>query len=486
MRPLLLVASLACLLSGCGSGAEGDVLPGRTRSFLEHDWPHPRDLAFTASTFEPPDAVAALYTAANGLRAYIVADSADPIVQVTAALPLGRAFEREGETAAAELLARQLVSQVEQNLSRDVVARVQTEQDVDLTRLSVQVLAEDWRRALNALLGTLRGPRLDSEAIAAYRTGPGYARPPTGLGGTAFRPAVELQRLVSGYAVAPPDSGLSVRPEAVRSIAGRTLHPRAVVLGIGGGVTREAVEKALRELTDGWTDEPAPELRVERSFAPARLPDEPLLAIEEPGYTSWIAIGHALPPIAPPDEAAVAVMAEVLNIRLNIATREIRGLTNRALLQMPTSTDGSGVLHVRTGGRPESVAPLIHYILEELSRIRQPGGLPTEDELEQAKGGLAVGAWQRSLDGARNASATYTTETARRGSLDRLLRWPEAVRAVTTDQVQAAAERYVQPDRLTAVLVGQLDAIDAARHPRWPFTLDEVRSELRRPMASRE
>lgn len=55
---------------------------------------------------------------------------------------------------------------------------------------------------------------------------------------------------------------------------------------------------------------------------------------------------------------------------------------------------------------------------------------------------------------------------------------------MTADQVQAAAERYIQPDRMTAVLVGQLEAIDAARHPRWSFTLEQVRSELRRPMAS--
>ena len=81
--------------------------------------------------------------------------------------------------------------------------------------------------------------------------------------------------------------------------------------------------------------------------------------------------------------------------------------------------------------------------------------------------------WQRSLDGARAASATFAVETVQNGSLDRLHRWPESVRAVTGEQVQAAAAKYIHPDKLVTVLIGQLDAVRNARHPRWPATLEE-------------
>jgi zinc protease len=181
-----------------------------------------------------------------------------------------------------------------------------------------------------------------------------------------------------------------------------------------------------------------------------------------------------MPRIAPEHEAAVAVMADILNIRLNIAVREIRGLANQAVLYVPATTRHPGLLHVRTGGRPESVAPLIHYSLQELSRLREPGGLPTTEELEQVKGGLVLGKWQGSLDGARAASATYAVETVRHGSLDRLTGWPSAVRAVTAENVRAAAETYVHPDRMVTVIIGQLDSVRKARHPRWPVTLDQV------------
>ena len=131
-------------------------------------------------------------------------------------------------------------------------------------------------------------------------------------------------------------------------------------------------------------------------------------------------------------------------------------------------------LAVRSGVRPESVAPIIRFAKEELSRIREAGGAPTAEELEQVKGGLVLGKWQGALDGARAASATYANETARYGSLDHVMKWPEAVRAVTAQRVSTVAQKYVHPDQLGVVVIGQIDAVRKARHPRWPVALDEV------------
>ena len=149
----------------------------------------------------------------------------------------------------------------------------------------------------------------------------------------------------------------------------------------------------------------------------------------------------------------------------------LNGLTP---LQVPATTRLGGLLHVRTGGRAESVAPLIRYALEELSRIRGTTGAPTAEELEQVKGGLVLGKWQASLDGPRNISATYAMESSRYGSLDRLMRWPDAVLAVTSTEVTAAAARYIRPDQMGVVVIGPLDTVRKARHPRWPATLNEV------------
>jgi predicted Zn-dependent peptidase len=120
------------------------------------------------------------------------------------------------------------------------------------------------------------------------------------------------------------------------------------------------------------------------------------------------------------------------------------------------------------------MGPLIRYSVEELTRIREAQGMPSHEELEQAKGGLSLGRWQESLDGARRSAATYATETVRRGSLDHLMAWPATVRAVTAQEVTAAARKYIDPSAMTAVVVGQIAEVREARHPRWPVALDEV------------
>ncbi len=467
---------------GCRGVAARDAerLPGRTRPVYEHNWSHPRDLRFSENRFTPPDPKTALVTTSCGLRAYVVPATNEQVVQIVAAVPLGRSVEQANEIGAAELISRLISQQINERLGSGFMGRVQANQDVDLTRFSLQVLAEDWQPALSALVYALRQPRLDPAAIDGYRTGAG-ASADGGRGGGrgggqsgAARPVAELMRMLAAYPLAPPEPGLTVQREAVRNLASRTLRPAVVAVGIGGGVTRENSQRELESLTAGWQAPGGATSDAAPAAVTPRTPADRSRLIDEPGYTTWIAVGHPVPKIAPADEAAVAVMTDVLNIRLNITVREIRGLANSTQLQIPATTRHDGLLAVRSGARPESVAPIIRYTKEELSRIREAGGAPTAEELEQVKGGLVLGKWQGGLDGARDASATYATETARYGSLDHLMKWPEAVRAVTAQQVSAVAQKYVHPDQIGVVVIGQLDAVRHARHPRWPATLEEV------------
>jgi zinc protease len=454
------------------AGREQDILPGRTRPLLQANWPLPRDLKFAANTFQPPDAKSALVTTPEGVRAFIVSAPDDPVVRITAAIPLGRALEQAGEAGASELASRVLMQSVRDTLGRTFVGRVQVDQEVDATRVSLQVLPDDWKQGLQALVDALRQTSFEG-AAATFKTGTGYAAQTRGLGGPAFRPSVELVRLVSTYPLAPPDPAQSVRPEALVSLASRSLRPEAVVLSIGGGVARADAARELQSLTNGWraaaTQTPSSPVTSQ-----SRTPAERVKLIDQPGYTTWLAVGHALPKIAPADEAAVAVMTDILNIRLNIAVREIRGLANGISLQVPATTRQEGLLQVRSGARPESIAPIVHYALEELTRIRTDAGSPSSDELEEVKGGLILSKWQGSLDGARDASATYALETMRYGSVDRLMAWPTAVRAVTAADVKRVATTYLHPDRMVTVIIGQLDAVRKARHPRWPMALEDV------------
>jgi predicted Zn-dependent peptidase len=444
---------------------------------LRHDWTHPSEFDFEESGFVPPDPGSVLVTTPSGARAYVIPEAGDPLVLVTAAVPLGRHFEAAGEVGAAAAVASALERALSRNLGPELIADAQTSQDPGMTQLSVEVMAEDWRAALAALVATLREPGLESWTSGPSMAAPGGAR---AQGAGRARAIAELTTLVARYPIAPPDSPVGVQPRLVRELGQSALQPGTVVFGIGGGVEPAEVENVLLDLTEGW-DPPPTGARVGQppTMEATRIPTEALQLIDVPAFLTWVALGHAMESIAPEDEAAVAVLEEVVNIRLNIATREIRGLTNRSQLFVPAATDGAGVMYVRTSGRAESVAPLIRYSVEEVMGIRQVEGAPTPEELQQAKGGLALGWWQDSLDGARRTAATYAAETINRGSLDHLMSWPQAVRAVTAEDVTASARKYIDPEGMTAVVLGPISEIRGALHPRWPLALAEVPALLR-------
>jgi predicted Zn-dependent peptidase len=441
-----------------------------------HDWPHPRDYAFDPSEFAPPNPDEAFIEAGSGVRAYVIPSSSDPLVRMTAAFPLGRLFERAGEAGAARLLA-QLLAQgpVYRSLSLRLEAlgtELQVEQALDVTQISLEVLADDWGEGLEILIDLLEEPDFDDELIRNYRTGPGFSTPTSRAAEARFRPKVELERILGGYPLAPPDEGLRVTPKAVRALASRSLRADRVVLGAGGNVPRAEFETALNRLTANW--EVATELPELGSLDPELQSPGSLHTVDVASLQGWIAIGRAIGSIPESERAALTVLGEILGERLNIAAREMRGLCNRDIFLLPETSTGAGLLHIRTGGRWESVAPLIKFSLDEVFRIHDSDQPISEEERERAIGSLVLGKWQEQLDGPRQASATYAVETVRYGGTDRLLAWPDALRNVTFDQMNAVASKYLNPEEMVTVVVGPLEKIRQARHPRWPFDLDTL------------
>lgn len=479
------VAVGAGALAGC-SGADDDTLPGRSRPILEHNWPDPGELAMGPAAFVPPDAGESFFETSSGVRAYIVpAPTTDPLVRLTAALPLGRLHEAEGEAGASALLTRLLTTRGSTGLTRPLSLRLAelgtsltAVETLDVTHISLHVLPEDWRAGLELLVALVRDPDLDAASIRAYRAGPGYSMPMAGIGGNGFRPKVELERRVHGYPLAPPDPGTTVSPNAVAALASRSLAADRVVFGVGGPVAREEAESLLGAATRGWAASGQPGTAppaIEPAAAPA---SSRFHAVDVPSLEGWIAIGRAIGAVPDSDRAALAVLRFILAERLNIAAREMRGLANRDDFEIPVTGSGTGLLLVRTGGRPDAVGPLVRFSLDELERMHDPDEPVTEAEVARAKGWLVDAVWRRSLELPTTASETLAAEHVRRGGTDHLMGWPAAVGAVTVADVEAIAREYLDPSDFVTVVAGPLERIRAALHPRWPVALDDLEAEL--------
>jgi zinc protease len=166
-------------------------------------------------------------------------------------------------------------------------------------------------------------------------------------------------------------------------------------------------------------------------------------------------------PRSTPDYEALEVMNEALgglfSSRININLRERHGYTYGARSQF-VFRRAAGPFVVSTGVRTEVTAPAVTEIFKEIRGVRD-AALSTE-ELALAKDSLV-----RSLPAEFETSMRVTASTANiyayELGLDYYTKLPARLAAVTAEMAKAAAEKYLAPEKLVVIAVGDRAKIAA-------------------------
>ena len=88
--------------------------------------------------------------------------------------------------------------------------------------------------------------------------------------------------------------------------------------------------------------------------------------------------------------------------------------------------------------------------------------LVSEEELFVAPGALADGTFAAGFSGGNATARTFAREGLRDGNHSRSAPYPDRIRTVTREQVRAAAQKYLHPERMNIVVIGPIDEIRAA------------------------
>jgi zinc protease len=161
-----------------------------------------------------------------------------------------------------------------------------------------------------------------------------------------------------------------------------------------------------------------------------------------------------------PDYEALRVMNEMLgglfSSRINLNLREEHGYTYGASSQFVFRRT-PGPFLVGSGVRTDVTGPAVGEIFKEVRKMRDT--LMTADELAMAKDSLV-----RSLPSDFQTSGDVTASTANIYifdlGLDYFSKYPARLAAVTSDQAKAAAEKYLDPDKMIVVAVGDRAKIE--------------------------
>jgi zinc protease len=231
----------------------------------------------------------------------------------------------------------------------------------------------------------------------------------------------------------------------------------ATLLAIGD-ISAGKVVPLLEKSFGSWKPAGAP---VAEKLPPVEPPgSRQVILIDKPGAAqSQIRIGSIGVPRSTPDYFPLTVMNTILGgsftSRLNNNLREVHGYTYGASSSFDMRL-GAGPFFAAAGVQTDKTADALKEFFNELNAILKPA--PAQ-ELSRAKNYVSL----------RYPSAFETTGDMARRLEDALVyhlpddyfaKYVQNIQAVTSSDVQRVAQKYVQPDKVIVVIVGDLKSIE--------------------------
>ena len=237
-------------------------------------------------------------------------------------------------------------------------------------------------------------------------------------------------------------------------------QPGHAVITVVGDVKPDEVKRTLETALAGWSAGGSVPAFTYPSAPVAKATT--IYLVDKPGAAqSTFSLGEVGPPRDTPDYYALRVMNEMLGVlfqsRLNHNIREVKGYSYGVSSNFAF---GRGPGAFRAGGEivtAKSDSALIEF-MKELRDIRGPRP-PSDDELAQAKASLvqSLPANFASVSGVNNSVASIYTQGLPE---DYYKQFATAIGAVTKDDVVRVAQKYIDPDHLAIVIVGDRSRIE--------------------------
>lgn len=411
----------------------------------------------------------------TGAVLLVLENAATPTVAVRGSLRAGSYFEPRAKPGLARLTAEMLKRGTRRRgklelagALEQVGADIEFDADTFAVQIEARSLSEDFPALASTLAEMLREPsfpveeleKLKQQTVAAIQEQQSdtrlraYER----LSQTVFD---EENPFYAHGGARLVESINSITVEDVRAFYEKFYGGRSLILSVVGGVS---ADDALRILRGAFEDFGGPEnvdVNV-RDPEPQEGARRELVVVKDKANVD-VLIGSAAPLRRDASDYYAAVLANralgesTLSSRLGLQVRDAEGLTYGIGSRFRAPGLAAGPWYIAVSVNPENVERAVESALNVLREYVREG--IRAEELEDEKSS-ATGAFKVALStNAGIAAALWNAEFYRLG-LDYVERYPELVRAVTVEDVNAAIRKYFRPDHLTVVVAGDIEARD--------------------------
>ncbi|MBV9209028.1 MAG: insulinase family protein, partial [Acidobacteria bacterium] len=409
----------------------------------------------------------------NGLEVLIVEHHELPVVDMSLVLKTGGTADPLDKSGLASLTAALLDEGTKTRSALDISnqlaaigSSVGTGADWDLSAVNLSTLTKHLDRALEIYSDVIINPVFPESELELQRN----------QRLTALIQQRDNANAIAGVAYAsllygnnhPYGHQLTGNEQSVRAITLDDIkrfyqtyyHPNNAALIVVGDVKPNAVVKQLEQAFADWKKAPVPAVNVTE---PTQKSSAGLYLVDKPGAAqSVIQIGQIGTARSTPDYFPLLVMNTMLGgqfmSRVNLNLRENKGYTYGAR----TSFDfrkAAGPFTASAGVQTAVTKESVIEFMRELRGIR--GDIPvTPEELEFAKQAVIRG-YPRTFETPSQIANRLTTLVIYKLPDSYFNDFIPRVRAVTAEDVTRVANKYLDPSRMTVLVVGDRHVIES-------------------------
>ncbi|MGD1717633.1 M16 family metallopeptidase [Dapis sp. BLCC M172] len=406
----------------------------------------------------------------NGIIVYLMEDHELPLIGGRAIFRTGSRFEPENKVGLADLTGtvmrtggtiQHTPEQINELLEQKAAA-VETGIGGTAGSARFSCLTEDLTKVFGLFAEVIREPAFTEEKLelAKQQWQGSISRRNDDPGSIAGR---EFQKLIYGeehpYARTVEYETLNnISQEDLIDFYAKYFHPENMILGIVGDFKTKQMRSLIKEQLGDWEPSSKGVKPLLPTVTQAEVGD--IFFVEQPQLNqSYIQMGHLGGKLDNPDYTALSVMNSVLNGlggRLFNNIRSRQGLAYSVSAYWSPNYDYPGVFVAGGETRSDATVPFIESVKEEIERIRtQP---ITEEELQHAKDSTLNSFIFNFQDPAQTLSRLMRYEYYDYPE-DFIFRYRQELEKITVADVQRVAEKYLQPEQMVTLVVGNKEGI---------------------------
>ncbi len=416
----------------------------------------------------------------NGMVLYLMEEHRLPIVRISSIIRTGSSFVSRDQETAMSLMGRQIrqggttshsFAQLNEELEF-MGASIETSTGAEQSGASLDVLTKDLDRGVQLFAEVLMHPAFDPRQleIAKGLTIEGIRRrndEPNSITSRYFaRLLYTLDHPMgrAGFTTIAAVSGVS--REQLIALHEKYFGPNNIWMAVVGDFNRKAMIARLEAAFAGWAPVDAAAIAGEKAALPrAGGKNQPgVFIIHRALPQATVRLGEFGVDRTNPDRFAILLMNEILggggfSSRITERVRSDEGLAYSVGTVFDAGGRDLGTFRAGLQTRTESVGPAIRLILDEIRRIRQE--TVGAQELSLVKDSFINSYIFRFDSPLFNVTQLMQLEYDGRPAnyYETLL---DKFRAVTVADIQRVARKYLKPDELTFLVVGDVQEKDAA------------------------